>query len=156
MVASKVRVVSRAFGEDAAHVWESDGLEGYTIEEGERACHGTDVILTIRENIPGENGEPGESYDTYLSEWGLKDLIKRYSNYVRYPVQMMVTKSREKDKPEDAGEDYTPEYEDYQELETVNSMTPIWKKSAAPTCRTRTTTSSTSPRSTTLRTRRAR
>ena len=128
MVASKVRVVSRAFGEDAAHVWESDGLEGYTIEEGERACHGTDVILTIRENIPGENGEPGESYDTYLSEWGLKDLIKRYSNYVRYPVQMMVTKSREKDKPEDAGEDYTPEYEDYQELETVNSMTPIWKK----------------------------
>ena len=55
-------------------------------------------------------------------------MVKRYSNYVRYPVQMMVTKSREKDKPEDAGEDYTPEYEDYQELETVNSMTPIWKK----------------------------
>ena len=59
MVASKVRVVSRAFGEDAAHVWESDGLEGYTIEEGERGGHGTDVILTIRENVPGENGEPG-------------------------------------------------------------------------------------------------
>ena len=77
MVASRVRVVSRAFGEDVAHVWESDGLEGYTIEEGERSEHGTDVILTIRENIEGENGEPGENYDTFLSEWGLKDLIKR-------------------------------------------------------------------------------
>ncbi len=128
MVASKVRVVSRAFGEDVAHVWESDGLEGYTIEDGERAEHGTDIILTIRENVAGEDGEPGESYDTYLSEWGLKDLIRRYSNYVRYPVQMMVSKSREKERPADAPEDYTPEYEDYQELETINSMTPIWKK----------------------------
>jgi len=131
MVASKVRVVTRAFGEDAAHVWESDGLEGYTIEEGERAEHGTDVILTIRENQPGADGEPGESYDIYLSEWGIKDLVRRYSNYVRYPVKMMVTKSRQKPKPEDAGEDYTPEYEDYQELETLNSMTPIWKKRTA-------------------------
>ncbi len=128
MVASKVRVVSRAFGEDVAHVWESDGLEGYTIEDGERSEHGTDVILTIRENEPGENGEPGENYDTYLSEWGLKNLIRRYSNYVRYPVRMMVTKSREKERPADAPDDYTPEYEDYQELETINSMTPIWKK----------------------------
>lgn len=131
MVAAKVRVVTRAFGEDTAHVWESDGLEGYTIEEGERAEHGTDVILTIRENQAGADGEPGESYDTYLSEWGLKDLVRRYSNYVRYPIQMMVTKSRQKPKPADAGEDYTPEYEDYQELETLNSMTPIWKKRAA-------------------------
>ena len=128
MVASHVKVVSRAYGEDVAHVWESDGLEGYTIEPGERAEHGTDVILTIRENVAGENGEPGENYDTYLSEWGLKDLIKRYSNYVRYPVQMMVTKSREKERPADAGDDYKPEYEDYEELETINSMTPIWKK----------------------------
>ena len=128
MVASKVRVVSRAYGEDAAHVWESDGLEGYTIEPGERASHGTDVILTVRDNEPGRDGEEGESYDRYLSEWGLKDLIKRYSNYVRYPIQMMVTKSRQKPKPEDAGDDYKPEYEDYEELETINSMTPIWKK----------------------------
>lgn len=128
MVASKVRVVSRAFGEETAHVWESDGLEGYTIEDGERAEHGTDVILTIRENVPGVDGEQGENYDTYLSEWGLKDLVRRFSNYVRYPIQMMVTKSRQKPKPEDAGDDYKPEYEDYQELETLNSMTPIWKK----------------------------
>lgn len=128
MVASKVRVVSRAFGEQTAHVWESDGLEGYTIEDGERAEHGTDVILTIRENTKGENGEAGENYDTYLTEWGLRELITRYSNYVRYPIQMMVSKSRELPRPEDAGDDYQPQYEDYQELETVNSMTPIWKK----------------------------
>ena len=128
MVASKVRVVSRAFGEQTAHVWESDGLEGYTIEDGERAEHGTDVILTIRENTKDENGEAGENYDTYLTEWGLRDLIKRYSNYVRYPIQMMVSKSRELPRPEDAGDDYQPQYEDYQELETINSMTPIWKK----------------------------
>ena len=128
MVASKVRVVSRAFGEQTAHVWESDGLEGYIIEDGERAEHGTDVILTIRENTKGENGEAGENYDTYLTGWGLRDLIKRYSNYVRYPIQMMVSKSRELPRPEDAGDDYQPQYEDYQELETINSMTPIWKK----------------------------
>ncbi len=125
MVASRVRVVSRAFGSDEANVWESDGLEGYTIESAERATPGTDVILTIRED---EGGEDGEGFDTYLSEWGLKNLIKQYSNYVRYPIQMMVTKHREKPKPEDAGDDYKPEWEDYEELETVNSMTPIWKK----------------------------
>ena len=128
MVASRVRVVSRAFGSDEANVWESDGLEGYTIEPAERATHGTDVILTIRED---EGGEDGEGFDTYLSEWGLKNLIKQYSNYVRYPIQMMVTKHREKPKPEDAGDDYKPEREDYEELETINSMTPIWKKRAS-------------------------
>ena len=125
MVAKHVKVVSRAFGEDEAHVWESDGLEGYTIEPGERDEHGTDIILTLRDS---ESGEEGEDFDSYLSEWKLKSLIKQYSNYVRYPIQMLVTKSRQKPKPEDAGDDYTPEYEDYTELETINSMTPIWKK----------------------------
>ena len=128
MVAKHVKVVSRAYGEDEAHVWESDGLEGYTIEPGERAEHGTDIILTLRDNVAGKDGEEGEDYDKYLSEWQLKSLIQQYSNYVRYPIQMMVTKSRQKPKPEDAGDDYKPEYEEYQELETVNSMTPIWKK----------------------------
>ena len=125
MVAERVRVVSRAFGEDEAHAWESDGLEGYTIEPAERSGHGTDVILTIRKSDPSETGE---DYDLYLSEWGLKDLIHRYSNYVRYSIQMMVTKTRQKPKPWDAGDDYQPEYESYEELETINSMTPIWKK----------------------------
>ena len=128
MVAKHVKVLSRAYGEDEAHVWESDGLEGYTIEPGERAEHGTDIILTLRDNVAGKDGEEGEDYDKYLSEWQLKRLIQQYSNYVRYPIQMMVTKSRQKPKPEDAGDDYKPEYEEYQELETVNSMTPIWKK----------------------------
>ena len=128
MVAKHVKVLSRAYGEDEAHVWESDGLEGYTIEPGERAEHGTDIILTLRDNVAGKDGEEGEDYDKYLSEWQLKSLIQQYSNYVRYPIQMMVTKSRQKPKPEDAGDDYKPEYEEYQELETVNSMTPIWKK----------------------------
>ena len=122
MVASKVRVVSRAFGSDEAWAWESDGVEGYAITEAERAEHGTDVILTLKENTDEDN------YDTYLSEYGLKDLIKRYSNYVRYPIQMEVSKTREKPKPEDAGDDYKPEYETYTELETLNSMVPIWKR----------------------------
>ena len=128
MVADHVRVISRAYGSDQAFVWESDGIKGYTVSPaaaGERDGendHGTDVILYLRE-IEGE-----DSPDKYLSEWGLRDLVRRYSNYVRHPVQMMVSKSRELPKPEDAGDDYTPEYETYQELETLNSMTPIWKK----------------------------
>ena len=132
MVASKVRVVSRAYGSDEAWAWESDGVEGYNIEAAERAEHGTDVILTLKENTKGnDEGDGAENYDTYLSEYGLKDLIKRYSNYVRYPIQMNVTKTRELPKPEDAGDDYKPEYETYTELETINSMIPIWKRKKA-------------------------
>ena len=122
MVAKSVRVVSKAFGSDEAWAWESDGVEGYTIEEAERAASGTDIILTVKDNTEDEN------YDRFLSEHGLKDLIKRYSNYVRYPVRMEVQKSRQKPKPEDAGDDYTPEYEQYTEVETINSMVPIWKR----------------------------
>ena len=128
MVASEVRVVTRALGEDTAHVWVSDGLEGYTIEEGERDHCGTDVILTLKEDVEPADGTEGERYSRFFEEWTLKDLIKQYSNYVRHPIQMLVTKSRQKPKPEDAGDDYKPEYEDYTELETINSMTPIWKK----------------------------
>ena len=123
MVASKVRVVSKAYGSDEAWAWESDGVEGYTIEEAQREGHGTDVILTLKDNTDDDN------YDTFLSEFGLRTLIKRYSNYVRYPVQMEVSKTRELPKPEDSGDDYKPEYEDYTEVETINSMIPIWKRS---------------------------
>ena len=128
MVAKKVRVVSRAYGADAAYAWESDGVSGYTVEEakeGERSCaddHGTDVIVYLRDSTEEDDT------DKYLSEWGLRELVEKYSNYVRHPIQMMVTKSRQKPKPEDAGDDYKPEYEEYQELDTLNSMTPIWKK----------------------------
>ena len=128
MVAKEVSVVARAFGSEECNRWTSDGIEGYTIEAvpaddpAYRQTAGSDVILTLKDNADEA------SYDEYLEEYTLKDLIRRYSNYVRYPVQMMVTKSRQKEKPEDAGDDYKPEWEDYQELETINSMTPIWKK----------------------------
>ena len=128
MVAKEVSVVTRAFDSEECNRWTSDGIEGYTIEAvpaddpAYRQTAGSDVILTLKDNADEA------SYDEYLEEYTLKDLIRRYSNYVRYPVQMMVTKSRQKEKPEDAGDDYKPEWEDYQELETINSMTPIWKK----------------------------
>ena len=123
MVAKHVRVVSRAYGESEAWAWESNGVDGYTIESAERKTNGTDIILTLKDNSEDDN------YDQFLSEYGLKELIKRYSNYVRYPVRMEVEKSREKPKPEDAGDDYKPEYEQYKEIDTINSMVPIWKRS---------------------------
>ncbi|MGI6032553.1 MAG: molecular chaperone HtpG [Coriobacteriales bacterium] len=122
MVADKVTVISRAYGSDEAAKWESDGVEGYTITDAERSERGTDIILHLREN--DENAD----YDHYLSEGTLKSLVKRYSDYIRYPICMDVTKQREKPKPEDAGDDYKPEYEDYTENETLNSMVPIWTK----------------------------
>ncbi len=128
MVAEKVRVVSRAFGSDQAFAWESDGIEGYSIEPaaaGERdgeGEHGTDVTLYLRESTEEDDTEQ------YLTEWGLKDLVRRYSNYVRHPIQMMVSKTRADERPEDAPDDWQPTYESCEELETLNSMTPIWKK----------------------------
>ena len=122
MVASHVRVVTKRYGSDQAFAWESDGVEGYTISPAQKEGHGTDVILTIKPNTDADN------LDRYLSEYGLKDLIKRYSNYVRYPVVMNCSHQRPLPKPEDAGDDYTPEWEEYFEDETVNSMIPIWKR----------------------------
>lgn len=128
MVAKEVSVVTRAYGSDECNRWTSDGVEGYTIEPvaaddpAYRTTCGTTIVLTLKDNAEEAN------YDEFLSEWKLRELIKKYSNYVRYPVQMLVTKSREKEKPADAGDDYKPEWEDYTELETINSMTPIWKK----------------------------
>lgn len=122
MVAKSVRVISKAYGSDEAAQWESDGVEGYNLSSAEKAEHGTDIILTLKDNTEEEN------YDQYLTEYGLRNLIKRYSNYVRYPIQMEVTKSRALPKPEDAGDDYVTQYEDYTEIDTINSMIPIWKR----------------------------
>ncbi len=122
MVAKNVKVISRPYGSDEASVWESDGVAGYTISAGEKEGHGTDVILTLKDDTDEDD------YSEYLSEWKLRSLIKQYSNYVRYPIHMTVTKSRELPEPEDAGDDYVPQYEDYQEDEVINSMTPIWKR----------------------------
>ncbi|MCI2241186.1 molecular chaperone HtpG [Adlercreutzia faecimuris] len=125
MVGKKVRVVSRAYGSDEAWAWESDGIEGYTISEAERAEHGTDVVIYLKDDADEE------SYGEFATEYGLTDLVKRYSNYVRYPIQMEVTKSRMKPRPADAGDDYVPEFENYTEVETINSMVPIWKRKGA-------------------------
>lgn len=122
MVADTVTVISKAYGSDEAYKWKSAGTEGYTITKTEKTAHGTDIILSLKEDTDEEH------YDSYLSEQGLKRLIKKYSNYVRYPIQMECKKSRALPKPEDAGDDHKPEYEEYTEVETINSMIPIWKR----------------------------
>lgn len=128
MVAARVTVVSRAFGEEEAWQWESRGAEGYTITPAERAEAGTTVTLVLKEDVAGKDGAEGENYSQYLEEYTLADIVKKYSDYVRYPIRMERTKSRQKPKPEDAGDDYTPEYESYTEVETINSMVPLWRR----------------------------
>ncbi|MDY3014469.1 MAG: molecular chaperone HtpG [Evtepia sp.] len=122
MVASKVTVISKTYESDTAFRWESEGVDGYTIEPCEKETVGTDVIMTIK-----EDGEE-ESYKEYLDPYHLSNLIKKYSDYIRYPIRMEMEHSRQKPKPEDAGEDYKPEYEQVKEWETINSMVPIWQR----------------------------
>ncbi len=118
MVASSVTVISRKYGEDTAWKWVSSGADGYTIEECARETPGTDVIMTLKEDTEDEK------YSEYLEEYELRSLIKKYSDYIRYPIRMEVEKSRKKeDSPEDK-----PEYESYTEEETMNSMVPIWQR----------------------------
>lgn len=119
LVADKVSVLTKKFGQDKAYVWESQGSEGYTIEEGKKEDVGTEITLYLKENSEEEN------YDEFLEEYRIRSLVKNYSNYIRYPIKMMVTKSRP---IEGKGEEDKPEFEDYKELETLNSMVPIWKK----------------------------
>lgn len=115
MVADTVTVVSKAFGSDEAYKWESKGAEGYTIEPCEKASMGTDIILKIKENTEDEK------YDEYLEQYRIKAIIKKYSDFIRYPIKMDVTGRRLKE-----GSD--SEYEDYTEEQVLNSMVPIWKK----------------------------
>ena len=122
MVADKVTVISKAYGADTAWKWESEGVDGYTIEPWEKETVGTDVIMSIK-----ANGEE-ENYDDYLTPYALSNLITQYSDYIRYPIRMEMEHSRQKPKPEDAGEDYKPEYEQVKEWETINSMVPIWQR----------------------------
>ena len=122
MVSDKITVISKAYGSDKAYKWESEGADGYTITECEKDSVGTDVIMHIKPDTEDED------YCEYLEEYGLEHLIKKYSDYIRYPIRMEVTKSRQKEKPADAPEDYKPEWEEYKEWETVNSMIPVWQK----------------------------
>ena len=122
MVADKVTVISKAYGSDTAFKWESEGVDGYTVEPWEKESVGTDVIMHIK-----PDGEE-EKYDDYLTPYSVSALVKKYSDYIRYPIRMEMERSRQKEKPEDAGEDYKPEYETVKEWETVNSMVPIWQR----------------------------
>ena len=119
MVSDIVSVTSKAFGSDDAYRWVSRGADGYTIEEASLDGHGTEIVLTIKEDTDGEN------YSSFLEEYTIRNLIKKYSDYIRYPIRMMVEKSRPVGETE---EGKAPEFEKYNELETLNSMEPIWKR----------------------------
>ncbi|SYX81831.1 molecular chaperone HtpG [Paenibacillus alvei] len=115
MVADVVTVISKAFGSDEAFKWESKGVDGYTIEPSEKDVPGTVITLKIKPNTEDDQ------YDEYLDEYRLKSIVKKYSDFIRYPIKMDVTKHRPK-------EDDDKELEEYREEETVNSMVPIWRK----------------------------
>ena len=118
MVASSVTVISKKYGEDTAWKWTSDGADGYTIEEAERELPGTDVIMTLKADTEDEK------YSRFLEEYEIRSLVRKYSDYIRYPIRMEVSKSRLKaDCPEDK-----PEYESYMEEDTLNSMVPLWQR----------------------------
>lgn len=115
LVADKITVITKAFGADKAYKWESDGVDGYTISEAEKDSFGTDIILHLKANDEDEN------YDEFLEEYKLKSLIKKYSDFIRYPIKLDVTKSKVKEGTEN-------EHEEYVEEETVNSMVPLWRR----------------------------
>lgn len=118
MVADKITVITKAYGSDKAYKWESSGAEGYTIEETEKEELGTEIVLSIKADADDVK------YSEFLEEYKLSSLIKQYSDYIRYPVQMYMTRSKKKEgTPDDK-----PEYEQVTELETLNSMIPLWKK----------------------------
>ncbi len=122
MVADHVTVISRAWGSDEAWMWQSDGADGYTVTACEKDAPGTDIIMHIKANADEEN------YDQYLETYKLQELIKKYSDYIRYPIVMEVEDYRQKEKPADAGEDYKPEWETVKEWKTLNSMVPLWQR----------------------------
>ncbi|MGG0539145.1 molecular chaperone HtpG [Priestia aryabhattai] len=115
MVADVVTVISKALGSDEAYKWESTGADGYTIEPCEKETVGTQIILKIKENTEDE------TYDEYLEEYRLKEIIKKYSDFIRYPIKMDITEKRPKEGSDNELEDYTEE-------QVINSMVPIWKK----------------------------
>ena len=119
MVAKKITVVTKKYGCDTAYKWESDGADGYEITETERDEIGTTIVLEIKDNTDEEN------YDEFLEQYRIQGLIKKYSDYIRYPIMMDMTHSRVKEETKDSEK---PEYEDYTETETLNSMLPIWQR----------------------------
>ncbi len=121
MVADKVSVISRAYGSDEAYEWKSDGIEGFTIEPAKRKSHGTDVVLHLREN------DASNDYSKFLSYPALEELVKRYSNYIRYPIYLETSGVRQVEE-EAASLSAEPRFEEYTERRILNSMVPIWAK----------------------------
>ena len=121
MVADEVTVTSRAYGTEEAHVWNSRGADGYTVSPAEKAGTGTEILLHIKADAEDEN------YSRFLEEYTIRNLIRKYSDYIRYPIQMMVEKHRPKEGAQ-TEEGKAPEMESYMELETLNTMEPIWKR----------------------------
>ena len=119
MVAKKITVVTKKYGCDTAYKWESDGADGYEITETETDEIGTTIVLEIKDNTEEEN------YDEFLEQYRIQGLVKKYSDYIRYPIMMDMTHSRVKEETKDSEK---PEYEDYTETETLNSMLPIWQR----------------------------
>ena len=119
MVADDVKVTSRAYGSDEAYIWESKGADGYTVNPSEKNETGTKIVLHLKEDTDDEK------YSDYLQEYKIRELVRKYSDYVHYPIQMMVTKTRQ---TEDAEGSDGPKTEEYKELDTLNSMEPIWKR----------------------------
>lgn len=122
MVADKVTVISKAYGSDEAWQWESSGVDGYEMTPAQKDTAGTQIILHIKPDTETDH------YDNFLDEYGIVAIVKKYSDYVRYPIQMERQHERQKPEPDPKPEDYKPEWETYTELETLNSMVPIWKK----------------------------
>ena len=118
MVADKVAVKTKKYGQDTGYLWESRNADGFEITESDKKNNGTEITLFLKENTEDEN------YDDYLDQFRIRNLVNKYSNYIRYPIKMEVTKTR---LAEDST-DEDPKYEDYKELEILNSETPIWKK----------------------------
>ena len=119
MVAKKITVITKKYGCDTAYCWESSGADGFTVTETQKDTLGTEIILEIKDNTDEEN------YDEFLEQYRLQSLVKRYSDYIRYPIVMDMKKSRVKEETKDSDH---PEYEDYTEEETLNSMIPIWQR----------------------------
>ena len=119
MVAKDITVITKKYGSEQAYKWHSTGADGYTITECDKDAVGTDIIMILKDNTEEE------SYDEYLEQYKLSALIKKYSDYIRYPIEMEMKKSRVKEETKDSDK---PEYEDYFEKETLNSMVPLWQK----------------------------
>ncbi len=122
MVADKVTVITRRHGEAQAWRWESTGADGYTVTPCEKESEGTDVIMHVRPDTEDDK------YSEYLDTARLRELVKKYSDYIRHPIRMMVEDYRQKEKPADAGDDWKPEWETVTEEKTVNSMVPLWQR----------------------------